>query len=991
MHALLFELIDICNLGPLFQMKRNIIRPWFLAFAMLLVPSASAAEKAKPPVYESGVRTLLQKKCVACHDAETKESGLDLSSPQGILQGSDSGRVLTAGDTEGSLLLEMIESGEMPPDEEDDLTAHEIDTIRNWIAGGAKFKASVSSEAEITQHDVIPLLYLRCVVCHGERVQQGGLDLRTKASILKGGKSGPACVSGDSKASLMIERVHAGEMPPKRKLVEFSVKPMAESELALLSRWVDLGLPEADDPEDQSKNEHTIPLDEREFWSFQPPRRPKVPRVQAQDRVRNPIDSFILRKLEKEGLSLAPDAERSVLLRRVYFDLTGLPPTIAEVAEFLGDPNPQAYENVVERLLNSQRYGERWGRHWLDAAGYSDSEGAQDEDRVRHHMYRYRDYVIRSFNADKSYSRFLIEQLAGDELADFENADFENIEAITPEIYDNLVATGFLRTAPDRTFANITNFVPDRLGVIADEIDILGSAVMGLTFKCARCHSHKFDPIPQRDYYRLTAIFKDAFDEHDWLRSDGGRTLPYVLPAERNAYLALTTDIDSKIAALRSELAECVPKARSRQVEIQLTQLSPIDREKVEAVQTLDVKIRTAEQNALLESAIPALAVNVEGLKNLDAAFGEKAKKIDAEINELIAQRGREPRIRALWSRGTPSPSYILKRGNYQTPGRPVAPGVPAILDDPDHPYVPIPRPNGSNATGRRLAFAKWLTRPNHPLTSRVMVNRLWMHHFGRGIVPTPDNFGKAGQPPTHPQLLDWLATEFSASDWSLKAMHRLVVNSSTYRQSSHPPHSSLKQDPEGTRYSRAPLRRLEAEVIRDTLLFVAGTLDETPFGPADEVDVRADGLATSKATEKGRRRSIYVLQRRTQIPTLLENFDFPQMGPNCIQRSQSLVAPQSLHMMNNKLVHQLAGHFATQVLVDKQNSPTQLVVRVYQRAFSRSPNEDEQRVGETAIKELTQHWRSAHPDQSQDVTLHNALTTFCHTIFNLAEFIYVE
>lgn len=903
---------------------------------LLLVSPAAGAGEAQPPFYETAVQKLFQSKCIECHDSATKEAGLDLSTPRGILRGSDSGRVVLAGDAKGSQLLEMIESGEMPPDKQDRLTQEQVEIVRHWIAGGARVRDTTRIGPDVTGDDVIPLLYLRCVVCHGEREQKGGLDLRTRESILKGGKSGPACVSGDPAASLIVQRVHSGEMPPKRELVNVSVKPMPESELNKLRRWIELGLPETPADEQLADPGDTVSDEDRAFWAFQPPVRPAVPRVQSMDQIANPIDAFILQKLEQHGLTLTGEAESGTLLRRVSFDLTGLPPTPAELDQFLHDDRPDAYAIAVDRLLNSPRYGERWGRHWLDAAGYADSEGAQNQDRVRHHMYRYRDYVIRSFNADKPYSQFLIEQLAGDELACYSDR-----EAVTPEIYDNLVATGFLRTAPDRTFAGITNFVPDRLEVIADEMDILGSAVMGLTLKCARCHSHKFDPIPQRDYYRLTAIFKDALDEHDWLSSDGGRSLPHVLPEERRAFEQRIRQIDQQLATLRSELGQAADDAK------------------------------------------PA---------------------IEERIRQVEAERPREPSIRALWSRGAPSPTWILKRGDYQTPGRAVGPGVPVVLasgKDPD----PLSRlisqaaADGATQTGlptvsptyRRLAFARWLTQPDHPLTARVMVNRIWMHHFGRGLVTTPANFGKAGQPPTHPELLDWLAREFVETGWSMKSMHRLMVTSRTYRQSSFASAAAFERDADGRLYSRGQAKRLEAEAIRDTLLYVSGRLDERRYGPADEVDVREDGLVTSRPTGNSWRRSIYVLQRRTQVPTLLDSFDFPQMGPNCIQRNQSLVATQALHMMNDSLVHRLSSDFADRMLAEGRSDVSALVTRVYRHAFSRSPDAAELAAGLTALEELSRRWQAAHPVLSAEAVLQKATASYCHAVFNLAEFVHVE
>ncbi|HVR75253.1 MAG TPA: DUF1549 domain-containing protein, partial [Planctomycetota bacterium] len=368
----------------------------------------------------------------------------------------------------------------------------------------------------VTEEDVIPILLRRCTVCHGLRRQENDLDLRSRASILLGGKSGPAMVEGKPGESLIIRKVRGGEMPPPRRLVEASVQPIEPAEIEVLERWIELGAPLAAPARDANPAAgSSIRESERSFWSFRPPRPAGPPAVRASDRVRNPIDAFILARLEAAGLSLHEEASRLTLLRRASIDLTGLPPEPDEVEAFLADPDPLAHEKLVDRLLASERYGERWGRHWLDLAGYADSEGKREQDLPRGSAWRYRDYVIRSLNSDKPYDRFLLEQIAGDELADYESAP-----VITQEIHDNIVATGFLRMAPDGTWANITGFIQDRIEVIADEMDILGSAVMGLTIKCARCHDHKLDPIPQRDYYRLLDVFKGAYDEHDWLKPE---------------------------------------------------------------------------------------------------------------------------------------------------------------------------------------------------------------------------------------------------------------------------------------------------------------------------------------------------------------------------------------------------------------------------------------------------------------------------------------
>lgn len=954
----------------------------------IAVASRSQASESVPVFYETSSRKIIEAKCVRCHNPNMKKAGLDLSTAQGILKGSESGRIVQAGDPEASLLFQMIEAEEMPPDEKDRLNQNQIESLRLWIANGAKFREAISSAPAVTQHDIIPLLYLRCVACHGGRRQEAGLDLRTRESILKGGKSGPIVIPGKPEESILIQKIKSGEMPPRRKLVSVSVKPMEANELELLSQWIRLKLPELkENTNAETRLADSLVSDkDREFWPFQPPAKVQPPQVKHTDQIKNPIDAFILKKLETQGLFFSPTAEKRILIRRLYFDLTGLPPTPDEIDQFLNDPDPPAYEKLVDRLLASRRYGERWARHWLDVAGYADSEGAQNQDKVRPHMYRYRDYVIRAFNQDKPYSRFLTEQIAGDELVDYQSQE------ITQEAYDCLVATGFLRTAPDRTFANITNFVPDRLEVISDEMDILGSAVMGLTLKCARCHSHKFDPIPQRDYYRLTAIFKEAYDEHDWLKSQGARTLPHVMPEERRHYENHEKQLTAQVNQTRQALKDLTAKTLKVQREKKIQVLPDTDRKQILIAFSNDPSSHTAEQTKLLKKHEQLINIAPEELKKLDPEYQQKSEELQTQIKTLDAKRMSEPRIRALWARGSPSPSYILKRGNYLTPGRPVSPGVPAVLTKSNPSFMLSNSNPKGKPVGRRLAFARWLTQPNHPLTARVIVNRIWLHHFGKGIVNTPGNFGHAGERPSHPELLDWIANEFVRQNWSLKALHRLMVTSNTYRQSSKVSERALRLDPDGRLLSRMPLKRMEGEVLRDTLLYLSGQLDETPFGPADPVEVRSDGLVTSKRSDRGWRRSIYILQRRTQIPTLLDNFDYPQMGPNCLRRGESLVAPQALHLMNDQMVHQLAVHFADQIRSEVGTDLLAQVKQIYLKAFGRTPTAEEEQIGVAALKQLAAQWQETNKQKKENTDSNQkSLVNYSHAIFNLAEFQYID
>jgi len=719
-----------------------------------------AAEAA--PMFEDSVAQILTRKCGRCHNARRSEGDLDLSSPRGVATGGESGPVLLAGRPKDSPLLARILAGEMPPENETPVTEQETQTLSAWIAGGAKFRVAPQVKRKVTQHDAYPILLLRCTACHGTRRTEGGLDLRTRESILKGGKSGPAAVAGSAATSRLIQRVHEEQMPPRRLLVSVSVKPMTPLELQVLERWINAGLPVVES--DPKSTGSSVRTEDRLFWSFQPPQSVPVPDLPG-TRPDSPIDAFVERKLRGQGLTLAASADRLTLLRRVCFDLTGLPPTVRQQKQFVSDQRPDAWEHLIDRLLASPRYGERWASYWLDASGYADSEGAQNEDRVRPHMWRFRDYVVQSFNSDKPYDRFLMEQIAGDEMVDYANA-----AVITPEIYDCLVATGFLRTTPDRTFADITNFVPDRLEVIADEIQVLGSAVFGLTFHCARCHDHKFDPVSQREYYSLTAIFKDAYDEHDWLKSQGPRTLKHVTTSERKAWEANENRIEKEIKALK---------------------------------QALETKPDEAGK-----------------------------KELESKIGQAESRRDPEPRIRALWSRGEPSPAWILRRGDYLKPGPPVWPDVPAILAAEGFSFrSTIEETDGRSdlKAGRRLAFARWVTHPQHPLTARVIVNRIWKHHFGRGLVRTLDNFGVAGDRPTHPELLDWLAVEFVNSGWSIKWLHRQILTTDTWRQTSRIPVDEklpAEQTMEAGLLWHMPLRRMEAEVLRDSLLSVAASFN---------------------------------------------------------------------------------------------------------------------------------------------------------------------
>ena len=848
------------------------------------------------------------------------------------------------------------------------------------------------ADSSSVDHDaVLPILLLRCGACHGLRKQESQLDVRTRSALLRGGKSGPAIVLGKAADSLLIKRLHAEEMPPRKLLKSVSVKPMRPQEIKALIEWIDAGAPDARRSPDVASDapDPLVSAEDREFWSFRPPQTPeRVIRSQPQP-VANPIDAFILRKLNERGGTLSPPASRRTLIRRACYDLTGLPPTPDAVDQFLADTSPLAYERLVDRLLASPRYGERWATFWLDLAGYADSEGVQNSDRIRPEAYRYRDYVISAFNQDKPYDQFLIEQLAGDELVDYENAS-----AITQDVYDKLVATGFLRMTPDGTYFDITNFVPDRLEVIADQIEVLTSATMGLTMGCSRCHDHKYDPIPQRDYYRLMAVFKGATDEHDWMKPVS-RYLPHVTSEEKKTRDRARNVIQHEINTLNQELTELETRTSNRYLETRLRELPAELRDDLRTLLATPPKQRTDTQIALAARYENDIRIGRDELIKLDKDFKERDAATKARVKELTNAKPPSAGIRAVWDRGAPSPTYILRRGDHRLPGRRVGPGVPSVLTDGKTPFIPA-APAGTGKTGRRLAFARWLTSRRHPLTARVIVNRLWKHHFGRGIVRTTEDFGTFGAEPTHPELLDWLAVEFMRGGWSIKQAHRLMMTSYTYRQSSAVTAESRRIDPDNELLSRMPLRRLEAEAIRDALLYVSGRLDSTPFGPPDPVNARPDGLVTSVGrSSQTWRRSIYVLQRRTQPLTILENFDLPTMNPNCTHRMESTVVPQALHLLNNQQIHVLAERFAQRVLREAGLDREQQVDRVYQLAFSRPATGPEAIRAVALLNDLTVKWQQDHPDDDSPATSARAsrlaLGNLCHAIMNSAEFVYVD
>ena len=975
-----------------------LLRPTWVTPAILLHAGPALSQSDGESVrFQMDVLPILQVRCVSCHGGKTRSKELDLRSLEGVRKGSESGPVVVPGNPHESTLYQQINRNRMPLDLPEGLPEAERSIIRTWIE-----KAALSEfppDSVMNQHDILPIMFRHCVACHGLHKQEGGLDLRSRATMLQGGESGPALVPGNPGKSLLFQRIHSGEMPPKKRFYEVGVQPVATADLARLKRWILQGAPQEDIQPDaaDTKPDPLVSDEDRQFWAFQPPRPISAPTIQRPDQVENPIDAFILEQLEKHGLSLSPVAERLILIRRAYFDLTGMPPDPEEARSFLVDPDPKAYDKLVNRLLSSPRYGERWGRHWLDVAGYSDHEGGKVNVNgpARSHAWRYRDYVIRSFNQDKPYDRFLLEQLAGDELEDYENAP-----VLTEGMIDNLIATGFMRLGPDSTGFELS-FVEDRFDVIADQIEIFGSAVLGLTIQCARCHSHKFDPIPQRDYYRLLAVFKGALDEYDWLVSTSVQTtaafkqrvLPYARPRtnalqllqEQNIRKARNARLEEQIQDLKAELENRAALTKISLLEEHRSQLSAeLYRQLKETLET-PARQRGEEQQELARKFEQYVGIAPEDVRQRDPEYGRLARQTARQIAWLQYEQESQPHIRALWDRGEPSPTYILRRGQQGDPGRLVGPGVLSVLTDGKTPFAVKPPWPGTQKTGRRLALARWLVQPEHPLTARVLVNRIWRHHFGRGIVETLSNFGRSGARPTHPQLLDWLALELIRQGWSIKSMHQLIMTSRTYRQSSQVTYEPGNLDPQNRLWSRWPLKRLDAEALRDTLLLASGKLDERRYGSPDPVFVRADGLANAYDRNKRWRRSIYLRQLRFNFPTTLDLFDYPQMNPNCSNRAESIVAPQALHLLNDSHIRELAGSLAERVRQTAGNDLHHQIDQAYWIALSRPPKRREKEASLALMQQANRALGSRAEARAQ------TLTKFCHTILNSAAFVYID
>jgi hypothetical protein len=880
---------------------------------------------------------------------------------------------------------------------------------------------SIAARGQKSQAADVTAILAKCQQCHGAAVQMSKLSVISRDALLQGGAHGPAIVPGHASDSLLYKRI-TGQEKPAMPMAPMS--PLTQDEIAAVKAWIDQGAPWPEEakagpvsaPNHESEasllayngyRERAITDADRQWWSFKKPVRPAIPQVQDARWSKSPIDALVKAKLEAKGLTAAPPADRTTLIRRAYLDLVGLLPSPAEVDAFVKDPSPHAYEDLIDKLLASPHYGERWARLWLDVARYSDSTGYEYDYDVSD-AWRYRDYVIKAFNQDKPYNQFILEQLAGDEL--------------DKPTFDSLTATGFVRLGPrvlDRDLEN-PNY---RYDYLDDIIRTTYQSFQALSVNCARCHDHKFDPITRKDYYKTIAVF-NGFVEYDH---------PLLPSVEWDKYQKSANEINSKIKVLRDQVAAIeAPYRKERFQKI----LSTFPADIQEAFNTPDEK-RTPGQKLLA-----AQVATVRGDDDQDFNTGGRALiKVSAEdeqarqklldqIDALNKQMPPKPPValgvrdgdfrfiphppfqpgslggiiyekygfagKYLPSSGDhyePPPTYFAATGLMpfadEMKAPVVEPGFLTVMAEPGRQPFADPPKNGYPTSGRRRALAEAIASGDNPLTARVMINRIWYQHFGQGIVTTPNNFGKMGTQPSNPELLDWLATEFMARGWSIKQVHRLIMNSEAYKMASdYYTGADAEKDPTNQCLWRFPVKRLEAEIIRDAVLSASGDLNfqagGKPFFPPvpEAVTSQVPTKGRWEKTEEGPstwRRSIYAYVKRNLKYPMFEVFDQPDATLSCERREVTTVPTQALTLFNNEFFLLQARHFADRVTREAGTGSAAQIKLMYRIAFGREPSTRELRQAEDFLK------KQAKPAGQ------TALAEFAHVIFNTNEFLYIN
>jgi hypothetical protein len=807
------------------------------------------------------------------------------------------------------------------------------------------------------EQKVAPILKANCLPCHDAQTRTSGFSVADLKSFVAGGaRHGAAVKPGDPGASVVVQFLK-GDLKPA---MPFG-KKMGAADLASIEDWIRT---------DAKEISAALPS-QTKYWAFDKPSAPPVPEVRTKQWVRNPIDNFILAGLEAQGLHPSEEASKRILIRRLYSDLIGLPPSPSEVHSFVEATDPQAYEKLVDRLLADPRYGERWGRHWLDLARYADTNGYEGDPEWPH-AWRYRDYVIDAFNSDKPYDEFIKEQIAGDEFFYIKSA----VPPPPPEP-EKEVALSFLRMAPfNRTPVSAEN----RDSVLSEMTATVGSVFLGLTVGCAKCHDHKYDSIPTRDFYRMKAFFATVQIENTG-RAGGYEAADFYRPGEKQ-----WADSKRELYTKQLEAAELEFKQFKAPLLARLT----------EQARTKDPKAKEATDKEL-EQAINIDNNNAASIAKADEVISRDEKltyeAYATRISRLKKQIERvEPKAMGLRDADGPPfgpdvpTSYVLIRGDYDHRGEAVEPGfLSAITGNSEPAVLELDRYKMFPTRGRRMTLAKWIASPYNPLTARVMVNRMWQHHFGRGIVDTPSDFGRNGSAPSNQQLLDWLATQFVENKWSIKAIHRLILTSATYRQSSMEMDAKAAEaDPEDRLLWRFNRLRLEGEAIRDSVLAVSGQLSPDRGGPPvyppmpKGVDNKVQGVDTweTSTTPETLRRSVYIFQRRAQYLPILDTFDAPVMNSSCDRRRNSTTALQALSMYDSDFVNEQALKFAERVRREAGADRTAQIRLAFELALGRAPTSSE-------LEQSNQFFNaSASKDQ---------LSGLCRVLLNSNEFVYVD
>ncbi len=838
------------------------------------------------------------------------------------------------------------------------------------LCGGILPAAEQAKETKGVSHDaaglfvevVQPTFKQQCLGCHGEGNTFSDLDLRSREGMLKGGKRGPSVVPGRADDSLLVKVLDGHpdlQMPPGEG------KQLPAETILAVRRWVDGGAPFA-----EAQANHKWDYAEPDLWAFRPLANPTPSGVELDpERIQTPVDQFIDDELVNVLLSAGPRADRRTLIRRLTFDLHGLPPTPEEIQTFLDDTSPTAYKQLVERLLASPRYGERWGRHWLDVTRYADTNGFSN-DFERPNAWRYRDYVIRAFNEDKPYDQFVREQVAGDELY--------------PDNPEALIATGFLRAGPwEHTGMSVA--AVDRQFFLDDVTHHTGSAFLALTLGCARCHDHKFDPLPTEDYYK----FQAAFATTQFAR----RPVGWLASEDTDGFEDGLATLDRRLDRLQAKIREIEKK-----IEDATMKRHGVSRPEGLPAGALKAALRSHEDLTPEEfETFKLYRKHRSLLGEMRDRYRPMGFSVSSGYFNGEADTGPSDRAAMLALDEKPE-THILIGGNLQSPANKVAPGVLQAVER----YGGFPAPKfPSTVAGRRAALANWIAHPDNPLTARVMVNRIWQYHFGRGLAANANNFGKMGDKPVFPDLLDWLATYFIKTGWSVKAVHRVILLSAAYQRSSDHPEMELlrERDPENKYLTHFSPRRLEAEEIRDSALYVAGELSPQRGGPGTYPEINDDvakqpqhrmgtlapPYQPSPSKAERNRRTVYTFQQRSLVDPLVEPFDPAGMDTSCERRDASIVPTQAFTLMNSRFTHDTALAFASRLEREAEDDESR-VTRAFELAWNRAPSEDELDASLDHLRQMTEHHRrnAAPAPTSPEIPVHRITSELTGETFEI-------